>query len=238
MKKSSLFQFGIGIFSVLASAHALAQQPSYLGIAGVQGSSEAAYAFTGVIVPFSGAKVGEGPYYKAIASWLRYRYDTTQGGQTVGIRARAPGIEGGVGYAWTGENYGFDVSATIGYRDISVRPFAPPGERSGNVFTLNPQVQARYAFTPAIDTDLISNYSFGQDTSFNRIRLGWKPEATWRTGVEGIWQRGENYRVQQQGLFAAKQLANGVSVEISGGRAEARDGSTSAYGGLGVAKMF
>lgn len=238
MRKTSLFHFGIGIFSLLASAHSFAQQPSYLGIAGFQGSSEATYSFAGVIVPFNGGKVGEGPYYKAIASWLEYRYDSTQDNENIRIRARAPGIEAGVGYAWAGPSFGIDLSATIGYRNFSVRPFAPPGEPNGNVFTLNPQLQARYVFTPSIDADLISNYSIGQGAAFHRVRLGWKPEATWRAGIEGIRQRGENYRIQQHGLFAAKQMANGLSLEVSGGRAEAKDGSTSAYGGIGLAKVF
>lgn len=231
-------QIGFGLLTLLAAGQAFAQQSSYLGISGFQASSDASYGFAGVIVPFDGGQVGEGPYYKAIVSWLRYEYNTPLGNQQIGIRANAPGIEAGAGYAFKGENYGIDVSATLGYRNISVKPFVPPDEKEGNVFTLNPQVQARYQFAPTVDADLIASYAFGQDTSFSRARLGWKPEATWRTGVEAIRQSGANYRVNQQGLFAVKQLQNGLAVEFSGGRAESRDGSTSGYGGLGLAKMF
>ena len=126
----------------------------------------------------------------------------------------------------------------MGYRNVTVEPFVPPDERTGDVFTLNPQVQARYDFTPTLDGDLIASYSIGQDTSFSRARLGWKPAGTWRAGVEGIWQSGPNYRVQQRGLFAVKYLENSLAVEVSGGRAEARDGETSGYAGLSLAKMF
>ena len=190
------------------------------------------------IVPFSDAKLGQGWYQKAGLSWLAYRYDGTLNANTREVSASAPGIEAGIGHMWNNDGSRLDLSATLGYRHIGMTPFTPSGDRDGNVFTLNPQIQVSHQLNASIDAELLANYAIGLESSFTRARLGWKPVAGWRTGLEGIWQDGKNYRVTQQGLFLSKTLASGMTVEINAGQAKPENDSASAYIGLSLVSTY
>jgi len=66
-----------------------------------------------------------------------------------------------------------------------------------------------------------------------------KPDRSgWRTGLEGIWQEGKNYRITQQGLFLSRTLASGMTLEINAGQAKAQNYSASAYIGLTFASTY
>jgi hypothetical protein len=224
--------------AMLASLPCKAEPNNNLVIAGLQVSSKSSYAFSTVIVPFSGARVGQGWYQKAGVSWLTYSYDGTFNGNNREVSASAPGIQAGIGHIWNYERSRLDLSVTLGYRNIDISPFVPDGDRAGNVFTLNPQIQASQQLNTSIDADLLANYAIGMETYFVRTRLGWKPVTGWRTGLEGIWQEGKNYRVSQQGLFLSKTLASGMTVEINAGQAKPENDSASAYIGLTFASTY
>lgn len=226
------------LLSMLASAPCKSETNNNLVIAGVQTSSKSTYAYSMAIVPFSDAKLGQGWYQKAGFSWLTYRYDGTLNGNTREVSAKAPGIEAGIGHIWNNEDSRLDLSATLGYRHIEISPFTPTGDRDGNVFILNPQIQASRQFNSSIDAELLANYAIGLGSSFTRMRLGWKPVTGWRTGLEGIWQEGKNYRVTQQGLFLSKTLASGVTLEINAGQAKPQNDAASAYIGLSFASTY
>ena len=215
-----------------------AEQNNNLVISGVQIASKSTYAFATAIVPFSGTQLGQGWYQKAGLSWMTYRYDGTLNGNSSEVIATAPGIDAGIGHMWNSEKSGLDLSATVGYRNIGIKPFIPAGDRAGNVFTLNPQLQARHQLNAVIDADVLANYAIGMHASFVRTRLGWKPMQGWRTGVEGIWQDGQNYHVRQQGLFLMKRLSSGLTLEINAGQARPENEAASAYVGLTVATTY
>jgi hypothetical protein len=226
------------LLSLLVSQPCKAENNNNLVIAGLQASSKSTYAFSTAIVPFGDAKLGQGWYQKAGLSWLTYRYDGTLNSDTREVSAKAPGIEAGIGHMWNNEDSRLDLSATLGYRHIEISPFTPAGDRDGNVFILNPQIQASRQFNSSIDAELLANYAIGLGSSFTRMRLGWKPVAGWRTGLEGIWQEGKNYRITQQGLFLSKTLASGVTLEINAGQAKPQNDSASAYIGLSFASTY
>ena len=226
------------LLSLLASQPCKADSNNNLVIAGVQTSAKSTYAYSMAIVPFSDARLGQGWYQKAGVSWLTYRYDGTLNANTREVSATAPGIEAGIGHVWNNDGSRLDLSATLGYRHIGIAPFIPAGDRSGNVFTLNPQIQASRQLSSRIDVDLLANYAIGLDSSFTRARLGWKPVTGWRTGLEGIWQEGKNYRISQHGLFLSKTLASGMTVEINAGQAKLENESASAYMGLTFASTY
>ncbi len=138
----------------------------------------------------------------------------------------------------TVERPALDLSATLGYRHIDISPFVPAGDRTGNVFTLNPQIHASRQLNSSIDAELLANYAIGLESSFTRARLGWKPVIGWRTGLEGIWQQGKNYRVTQQGMFLSKTLASGMTLEINAGQAKPESDRASAYIGLTIASTY
>lgn len=238
MKSHNNKYLAFAALALLISQPCLAEQNNKLIIAGVQVAAKSTYSFASVLVPFSDARLGQGWYQKAGLSWLAYRYDGTLSGNSSEVSATAPGIDAGIGHMWNSEKSGLDLSATVGYRHIGIAPFVPAGDRSGHVFTLNPQLQARHQLSTAVDADLLANYAIGMHSSFVRTRLGWKPAAGWRTGVEGIWQDGKNYHVTQQGLFLMKTLASGLTLEINAGQARPEDKSASAYVGLTVASTY
>lgn len=228
----------LGLF-IATGAHAKDDDPLFIG--GVQASSDSSYTYAGIITPIWGGKLGQGWFNRTIASWLTYEYSTTVNGADRTVRAKAPGVETGLGYAWAGANYGIGLSAAIGYRYFKVSPDLPDEDPQGGVVTFSPQVQANYAFTKRWDTDLIASHTFAgksAESTFGRLRFGFKPRQDWRLGIEGIHQEGENYRIEQSGLFATKYLANGWGVELSGGNANSKDGNDSAYMGLAVSKQF
>lgn len=228
----------VAISLFLLPLFARASDQTSLFIGGSQVSELNSFTYVGVLQPLSGGKIGDGWFRKVIASWLTYEYDTFANNQDVTAKARAPGIEAGMGYSWAGERYAVSLALSGGYRYIRLKPNLPDEDPQGDVFTLTPDVQARYKFSEYVDTDILSSYAFGQQASFNRIRLGLHPDPKWRVGLETFFQKGRNYSSKQLGVFVSSYLSNGMSYELSGGMLRNGDGVDSPYLGIGVAKFF
>ncbi|WP_194725063.1 cellulose biosynthesis protein BcsS [Noviherbaspirillum malthae] len=221
-------------FSLAASA----QELTGVAIGGVQYSPDSSYTYAGMLKSFPGGRLGEGWYSKVIASWLTYRYDTNISGTDYEIRARAPGIEGGVGYGWKRDRYTLSLSGSIGLRHITVKPIVPDNEETGNVWTFNPQLQGTFALTPKIEAGTLASYAFGQKSAYAQARLAWKPSGTWFVGLQEIYLKGRNYRINQHGIVVGRPLANGYTLEISGGRSRPRDSDSTGYIAFGLSRVF
>lgn len=232
MFKPARLTYCLGLFLTIASPATLWAAPSSLVIAGSQVSEGSSYSYAGLLTPLSGDSLGQGWFTKVIGSWLTYRYTTTINQAQTRVDARAPGIEAGPGYAWSGTNYHLDASATLGYRQVRLTPTIPADESKGSGWFVAPQLQARYDFTRSIDGDLIVSYAFRQHNSFDRARLGWKPSENWRVGVETVLLHGDDYRIRQNGVFASTSFDNGLSLSFSAGRSTPRDETRSTYVGI------
>lgn len=238
MKKINFPHLALATAALSVSCAASAQDASNVFFGGAQYSPNSSYTYAGLLRPMAGAKAGEGWYQKGVISWLTYRYPTTIDGQDYEIRSSSPGIEGGVGYAWKGETYTFDLSSTIGYRHARVTPFVPPNEVSGNVWTLNPQVQASMAITPKVEGSTIASYAFGQKSAYARGRVAYKIDPVWFAGVQETYLKGPNYRINQHGLVVGRSLGNGYAAEVSFGQSKPRNESGSGYVSVGLSRVF
>lgn len=244
MERLSLKTLGRGLAAagLLAALHAGAhaqEAAAPLFIGGVQASSLGGYGYAGVIKPFAGARLGEGWFQRAVASVLTYRYDTTLDGRTRNVHARAPGLEYAVGRAWSGERASLELSAGVGVRHTRLSPEDPSSDTSGTQWAFTPQLIARQAFTNTVDADVLASYSAGPNSRYVRARLGARPaDWGWRVGPEATLSSGESYRQVGVGLFGARSLASGLSLEISMGRLRARDGKEDPYVAVGLAKSL
>ncbi|MES2887716.1 MAG: cellulose biosynthesis protein BcsS [Pseudomonadota bacterium] len=221
----------------LCTAQAASSSPDLL-IAGSQGSSDTHYSYVGTLVPMWGGTLGQGWFRKTVASWLTYRFDTVQAGQNVTVRAQAPGIEGGLGYAWNAPGRAADVSLSIGARHTRLDPDVSTAGTRGTELTLTPQGFIRQDLNRWLDADVLASYSFGTEGRFARGRLGTRVVPNWRIGVEGVQVAGPDYRSLQRGVFASTSLSNGMSLDLNAGQARARDGKTAAYVGVALSKTY
>jgi hypothetical protein len=224
--------FGILCLAAGTASRARADEHGPLLIGGLQGGADAQYAYFGAVQPLGGSRLGQGLFGRMVASWLGYRYDTTLNGQPMRVSARAPGVDGGFGYAAGDEVSAIEGSLSVGVRDTHLSPDDPASHNRGSRFALTPQLQARRSFSAQADADLIAAYSVGPRNSFVRGRAGWRPNAGWRIGPELAWQSGPDYRQLNTGLFAGTFPKPGVSLDFDLGRSRSRDGRTSAYAGI------
>jgi Cellulose biosynthesis protein BcsS len=238
MKKIKLSRLAFAAAAMSVSYAAFAEDASNVFFGGAQYSRNSSYTYAGLLRPMADAKAGEGWYEKAVASWLTYRYATNLNGQDYEIRSSAPGVEGGVGYAWKGDTYTFDLSGTIGYRHARVTPIVPPNEVTGNVWTFNPQLQASLAFTPKVEASTIASYAFGQKSAYVRGRLAYKIDPAWFAGLQETYLKGPNYRINQHGLVVGRSLGNGYAAEISFGQSKPRNESSTGYVAVGLSRVF
>lgn len=232
--------YSLGAITFLSN-NAYCKEEDPLFISGIQASSNSSYSYGGLITPIWGGKLGQGWYNRTFASYLTYDYTTTVNGQNIKVKAKAPGADIGLGYSWAGKSYGISLSGAIGYRYFDLKPQLPENDPSGSVYYFSPQLQARYNFTPKIDADLISSYTYGNknaDIFFNRVRLGYKPSDDWRFGLENIYQEGNNFRIKQYGLFATTYFKNGLGVELNGGVGQDLNSSGLPYFGISFSKQF
>lgn len=207
-------------------------------ISGIQYSPQSSYTYAGLVRAADGYQVGEGPYYKAIASYLTYRYNTTVNNAAVQITGNSPGVDVGAGYAWKGDSYTLDLSGAVGYRQLHVSPVVPANEKAGGVVSFSPQLQASVAITKDIEASTIANYTFGQQVAYARGRLISRLPDSWFGGLETIYQKGKNYRINQNGLVIGKNLAGGYAVDLSAGRSRQRSGDTSNYVAVSLSRVF
>lgn len=208
-----------------------------LVIGGTHIADNNTYTYLGGIRPVWDGELGRGWFHSAIASYLTYSYDTDIGGSEVEIDARAPGIDFGIGYGWSGPGYSLSLSSALGYRRFDLSPDVRSEKPNGSQVAFTPQVQANYRFTDHWDGDLISNYSAGPRSTFNRLRVGYRPPGDWRFGPEFIYQEGRNYRNLQWGLFTGIPMGNGFAVELSAGQMEEDSGDTGGYVAIAFSKV-
>lgn len=224
--------------AAVASAPSRSSEPAGVAIGGVQYSPDSSYTYAGVLQPFEGGKLGEGWFRKFIASWLTYRYDTNLGGQDFDIRARAPGIEAGAGYAWKGDRYTLSLSAGVGYRHVRVKPVVPPDEETGGIWTFNPQFEGSVALAPRVEASALGSYAFGQESAYARARVAWKPAGTWFAGLQETYLKGRNYRINQHGIVVGTQIGNGFAIEASLGQSRPHNGDNTGYIAFGLSRVF
>ena len=205
---------------------------------GVEGSSLTTHAYLGLIIPAEGKQLGNDWYRKFVASSTAYGYQNSDRGPTVDIDGRSNGIDAGMGRTWSLEKGSVDLSATVGYRDVKLTPYAPANDRAGNLFTFNPQLMLSRQLSSRVDTDLIANYSTGTSSSFVRARIGMRPSESYRIGIEGKWLDGRNYRVKKQGLFVALKVSEMLILELNGGREEPDDRNNTTYVGIALSTSF
>ena len=223
--------------TLVGAAVAADERPS-LVIGGVQGSSRSSFTHLGLIEPIRGGSLGQGWFRRTMASWLTYRYDTVLNGRELQARASAPGIESGLGYAWTIGPLTADASLALGVRHTSLSADVPSDGPTGTRFTVTPQVATRYDFNELINAEALGAYSFGTNDRFLRVRLGLHPVERWRAGVEGAAYQGSNYRSEQRGAFVGTTFGSGGWIELIAGRARSRDGEQSVYVGIAGSKLF
>lgn len=217
---------------------ARAELPTAVVFGGAQAGPRNDFAYLGMVQPLPGAELGRGYYAKAILSRLSYRYDSSDSGPTTEVGARGPGIEIGAGHAWKHERSTFDLSATVGYRNLDVTPFVPSRQESGSVLTLNPQLSTLTRLTDTVSADLIANYAIGLGSSWARARVGAQPSGSWRAGIEAIFLDGRTYQTRQQGVFLSLPLDASSAVEISVGRSKPRDDAAGTYVAVGFSFTF
>ena len=237
-KKTSrpLFKLCLAAVAVAGLAGTASAESVIFG--GVEGSSAGSYGYLGGVTPFKGEQLGQGWYQKAVLSLNHYRYESTERGPTEEVNGRVPGIEAGIGRAWQKHQQTLDLSVTAGYRHVSLRPFEPADEKTGSVFTLNPQLMASTPLVHQLDADLIANYSIGLSSSFTRIRAGYQSDSGWRAGIEGKRLDGRNYLQQAAGVFVAIPLSDKLKMELNAGRLKPRDQESVSYAGVAFSVVF
>ena len=202
-------------------------------LGGTQLAPGNSYSYLGAIMPFAGARLGSGWFGTVFANYLTYHYNTTP---TVSVKA--PGIQGGLGYAWQGAAYQLALSGALGYQYFSLHPDLGAGGPVGGIVTFSPQIQASYDFTPMLYASTIASYSFGQRAYWSRFRGGIRPVSWLSFGPEGILQGGINYRIRQVGAFISVALGDGWRVEGEGGVNYTSGLGSTGYGGFSFTKTL
>ena len=237
-KKTSRPLFQLCFLAVAAASLAGTASAESVIFGGIEGSSAGSYSYFGGVTPFQGEQLGQGWYQKAVVSLNRYRYESTERGPAEEVNGRVPGIEAGIGRAWQKDQQTLDLSATVGYRHVSLTPFEPADEKTGSVFTLNPQLMASTPLVHKLDADLIANYSIGLSSSFARLRAGYQSDSGWRAGIEGKRLEGRNYLQQAAGVFVAVPLNDKLKLELNAGRIKPRDQDSASYAGVAFSMVF
>lgn len=220
------------------SAVAAASGSDNLFITGVQASSQSSYAYAGVLRAAKNSSIGDGLYYKAVASYLTYTYDTTLNNLAVRNTGTAPGIDIGAGYASHGEGYTADISASVGYRHLHLSPVIPANERVGGRVSFTPQFQGSLTLAKNVEARTLISYTFGQQSSFDRAQLIAKFPNNWFGGLEDSYQEGKKYQINQIGFVAGKNLTNGYALSLSAGRSRQRGSGSSNYAGVSLSRLF
>ena len=205
---------------------------------GIEGSSYSTHAYLGFITPQGSDRLGDGWYRKFVGSSTTYVYQNSERGPIVDIDGKLNGIDAGIGRGWRFDNSSLDLSATVGYREVRLSPYAPSSDKAGNRFTFNPQLMLWRKLGRGVDTDLIANYATGTSSSFVRARIGMHPSEIYRVGIEAKWLDGRNYRVKKNGLFVALKFSEKLTLEVNAGREAPDDRNASTYAGIAIATTF
>ena len=222
------------LMAAQAGANEFAEFPLIFG--GTYIASDSTYSYLGIVHPDWGGELGRGWYQSAIVNYLTYEYTTAVDAVNTRVKAKAPGVDIGLGYIWSGTDYSLNLSGSVGYRNFDLSPDLPNEEPNGGEAAFTPQVIASYEINPAFKVDLISNFSIGPDSTYNRLRGGYVAHG-WRLGPEFVYQDGENYRNSQIGIFTEIPLTGGFRIELSVGQLENQDDDNGGYISLGFSKV-
>ena len=211
-----------------------ADQPLLLG--GTQWSPNSTYSYLGAILPLAPGTLGQGFFQRYWVDYLTYHYS---GPSALGIiQATSPGVQVALGYQWSGTGYYAALSLGGGYRYVHLNPYDATATIKGNIWSLIPEFEAGYDFTPYLQGNLIASYAFGPRQYWGRLRLGWRPDRLFRVGPEVILQGNPDYDAQQAGLFVGTDLGGGWGMEVDGGVQFSRNLARTGYAGLALSKSF
>lgn len=223
------------VMSLLTGSYAQAESVIFSGI---EGSALTRHGYLGFIMPLPKNQLGDGWYQKFVISSTAYGYDNNERGSQVFIDGRSNGVDAGLGRTWRSRSASADLSATIGYRDVTLSPYAPVTDKAGNLLTFNPQLMLWSELANSIDTDLLINYATGTTSSFVRARIGMRPEESYRVGIERKWLNGRNYAIGKTGVFVALKISPSVNLELNAGREDPEGKSSVTYAGIAISTSF
>lgn len=227
----------ICLLLAVVSGIAQAQEDSLL-IGGVTVSDGSTYSYLGIINPVGeGSVVGDGWFLSYIASYLTYEYDSALVNPVTQVDVSAPGFDLGLGHAWSGDGYWLNLSLAAGQREFQLSPDIAAEEPRGSVSALTAQLQWDKTIATNTNLNLLSSYSIGPNSSFNRLRFATGRYDGWRLGPEFVYQRGRNYRLEQFGLMFYRQ-AGEWNWELGGGVSENKAGDSGSYLTLAFVKPF
>jgi len=212
--------------------------PAPLIYGGAQTASGSRLAYVGLVQPAAGARLGEGPYYRAGASWLQYHYDGAVGGAATRVNAQAPGVEGGLGYVAKASGWDVDLSLSLSVRDTHLSPVDTGSSARGTRVGVVPQLQLRYDTAEPVVAGLIASVNVPRHDRFARGRVGMKWAPGWQAGLEAAAQSGTDYRQQGVGLFVGRSLAGGLTLDVSLGRSRDIDHRVGTTAGVGFSQAF
>jgi len=221
--------------SLLSGSQACAESVVF---SGVEGSSSTSHGYLGFIAPVSGKHLSDGWYKKFVLSSTAYEYQNDEQGTPVTIEGRSNGMDVGLGRNWRSRSAIADLSATIGYRDVKLSPYAPGNDKAGKLLTFNPQLMLWSELSSGIDTDLLMTYATGTASSFVRARIGMHPTQSYRVGIERKWLNGRNYSVGKTGLFIAFKIRQSVRLELNVGREDLESKESMTYAGIAISRSF
>lgn len=227
----------VGLLLLVAVYVAPVARAESLMIAGTTLSNTSSYTYVGMVDPLGGGEIGKGWFASYIGSYLTYDYQTLVGAALTDISATAPGLDAGLGYAWSDSNYWLNISAMLGYRDFSLDPDVPTETPRGGQEALTLQLQWDRQWQSGINLNLLTSYSAGPDTSFLRLRMARAAFDGWRLGPEFVYQKGENYQIDQLGLVVYRPRPN-WSWEFALGESTNQDGESGAYLTVALVKPF
>lgn len=223
------------VISLLIGSHARAESITFSGF---EGSSSTSHGYLGFIMPVTKKQLSNDWYKKLVISSTAYNYQNDEQGAVVTIDGRSTGIDAGLGRTWRSRSAIADLSATVGYRDVKLSPYAPASDKAGNLLTFNPQLMLWSELSSGIDTDLLATYATGTASSFVRARIGMRPQDSYRVGVERKWLNGRNYAVGKTGLFVAFKISPSVHLELNAGREDPEGKRSVAYAGIAISTSF
>lgn len=199
-------------------------------VAGGETSSDADYAYIGVILPFAGGRLGKGPVQRYWVDWLRYSFETGSGE----VEAEAPGAEAALGYQWP--LYGGTFTAYVGaaFRNTSLDSSDAESEVEGAEIGAKFQIEAHRQFE-RWRTEAIGSFTTNIDAYWVRWRLGYATGWGYTQGVELLTQGGPDYQISQAGLVFGDIPLGPVSLNVKAGVRHTEDVGNGGYVGIELA---
>jgi hypothetical protein len=229
MTRRGLAFAGLLLAAVATGTNARAEETAPIGFAGMHASFSSRDAYVGFVLPFPGERLGRGWFVRAVGSTLAYRYDTPLSGRTTRVHARAAGLQGGVGRAWSFDSASLELSSSLAARRTWLTPEDPRHAGQGVRWAGIPELAARCRVTPGLEGDLFANMALGWGDRYVRARLGARPANGWQAGLAVVSNQGRTYHERSIGAFASTSPMPGWWLEIDAGRAYTRDARTGAY---------